>query len=68
MMLREAEWADRFTQRLGKVHPVWGNGTLSDAASRRPLAFEVPLDDPEYCACLALVLLHLSHRPRSFHM
>lgn len=52
----EAEIADRFTRRLQKQHPRWGNGTLVSASSKRMLAAERACDDPEYCACLSMVL------------
>ena len=68
MLVREADCADRFVRRLGKLHPLWGNGTLYGAASRRALAPEVSFDDPEYCRCLVLILAQLGHRPRSEHL
>lgn len=52
----EADAADRFTRRLQKPHPEWGNGTLVSASSRRMLAAERACDDAEYCACLTMVL------------
>lgn len=38
------------------LHPRWGDGTLSAAARRFPLADEPPLDDVEYLACTIRVL------------
>ncbi|MCX7560068.1 hypothetical protein OS190_10860 [Sulfitobacter sp. F26204] len=55
-MLREAESADRFVRRLGRLHPAWGNGTLLAAARRRRLSDEPGFDDPDYCACWCHVL------------
>jgi hypothetical protein len=55
-MLREAHWADHFVKRTGRVHRLWGNGTLRAAAYRRRLAAEPDAGDREYCRCLALVL------------
>ncbi|MFD2739868.1 hypothetical protein ACFSUD_09830 [Sulfitobacter aestuarii] len=61
-MLREADWADRFTRRLGRMHPLWGNGTLLAAARRRDWADEPRVNQPDYCACLLLVLQALAAR------
>ena len=62
-MLREAEGADRFVRRLGRLHPKWGNGTLLATAQRRRLSVEPSFDDPDYCACFQQVLSAL-HAPR----
>ncbi len=67
-MIEEAEWADVFARRTGQDHPLWGNGTLSDAARKRVLAREPTLDDTEYCTCLELVLHGLTARHRSSRM
>ncbi|KIC22639.1 DUF7742 family protein [Leisingera sp. ANG-Vp] len=40
----------------GKLHPRWGDGSLSAAARGYRLADEPFLDDPEYLACTRLVL------------
>ncbi|WP_028957685.1 hypothetical protein [Sulfitobacter sp. 20_GPM-1509m] len=61
-MLKEATWADRYARQTGRPHPLWGNGTLSDAARKRLLADEPTLDDSGYCDCLTLVLLGLRDR------
>ena len=55
-MLREAHWADQFVKRKGRVHRLWGNGTLRAAAYARRLGAEPDLGDRDYCSCLALVL------------
>lgn len=55
-LLREAHWADHFVKRKGRVHRLWGNGTLRAAAYARPLAAEPMAGDQDYCSCLALVL------------
>lgn len=64
-MVREADWADVFTRRSGQAHPLWGNGTLSDAARQRCLVPEPTLDEAEYCDCLMLVLQALQQRGRA---
>jgi len=55
-MIREAEFADRYVRRLGRLHPAWGNGTLLAAARRRRLAQEPSFSDREYCVCFQHVL------------
>lgn len=62
-MIREAEFADRFVRRRGKLHPKWGNGTLQAAARRRRLCREPSFSDPEYCACFQQVLSLLHDAP-----
>ncbi len=55
-MLDQAAAADLYRKRLGRGHPLWGNGCLMAVASRRPAPPEPFLDDPQYCKCLILVL------------
>ncbi len=55
----EADWADRHTRRLGRVHPLWGNGTLLAAAGARRLAPPGRFDDAEDCACFQMVVTAL---------
>lgn len=55
-LLRQAEFADRYTRRLKKPHPVWGNGTLLAAASGHRTGAERGLDDAEYRMCFQIVL------------
>jgi hypothetical protein len=62
--LQEAEWADRFTRRLGKPHPFWGNGTLLGAAKQRKWAAEPTFDDPAYCTAFEVVLSQLARQKR----
>ena len=52
---QDADVGDRFTRRLGRAHPAFGDGTLSAAARKRPLAIEPTLDDFAYCECLKMV-------------
>lgn len=37
-------------------HPVYGDGSVMTAALRRPTLAEPDLTDPDYCACLIMVL------------
>jgi len=55
-MLREADWADKYTKRLGKPHLRWGNGTLLAAARTRQLQSERSFSDVDYAACIKAVL------------
>ena len=59
-LIQEADWADRFTRRLGKPHPLWGNGTLFAAAKRYKLASEPTFDDPAYCSAFEMVMSQLA--------
>lgn len=61
-MIGEAEAADRYRARQGRLHPRWGNGSLMAAARGHPLADEPGFDDPEYCRCFMLVLEALVRR------
>lgn len=55
-LLAEAEAADRHVGRTGRLHPLFGNGSLMSAARKRMLADEPGFDDPEYCRCFEMVL------------
>ncbi|MAM25539.1 MAG: hypothetical protein CML55_09215 [Rhodobacteraceae bacterium] len=55
-MLREADWADRYARRLGKVHPRWGNGTLGAAAGQYPQARAAAVNEADHLACLLVIL------------
>ena len=55
-LLQNADAGDRYTRRFGRIHADFGDGTLSAAARKRPLARDPTLDDFAYCECLALVL------------
>ncbi len=45
---------------LGRLHPRWGDGSLSAVSRRFALADEPFLDDPEYLSCTRLVLRELA--------
>lgn len=55
-MLQQADLADRYARRLGRLHADWGNGTLLAVARKWPLAPEASFNDPAYRACFSLVL------------
>ncbi|WP_300516676.1 hypothetical protein [Aliiroseovarius sp.] len=54
-MLVEAEAADAYRRDTGRLHPLWGNGSLMSVAMVRPRRREPFLDDPDYAACLAMI-------------
>lgn len=63
-MVREAEAADRYRKRTGRVHPFWGSGTLEGAARAWTLAPMPSLSDQNYLSCLGEVLVALMARKR----
>lgn len=48
--------ADCFRMQEGRVHPLYGNGTLSSCCQSAPKAAERRLDDPDYGECLIRAL------------
>lgn len=64
-LLRQTERADRFRKDTGRVHFLWGDGSLMTAALRRRPVPEPPLDDLDYCSCLAMVFEALVNRGHS---
>ncbi len=61
-LIRSATWAAAYRQRHGRQHPCWGDGTLMAAALARDPGPEPGLGDPDYCRCLAQVLVRLAER------
>lgn len=62
--LAQAQAADRHVRRLRRLHPAWGDGTLAGRVRQHALPPEPALNDPEYLACLALVLEVLRAKSR----
>lgn len=58
-LIREAEIADAHVRRTGRLHPMWGNGSLMSAARKRVLADEPGFENSDYCACFEQVLAAL---------
>jgi hypothetical protein len=54
--IAEAHAADKYRHRFGRRHPEFGDGSLAAWAMRFPRPPEPPLDDPDYAACLCVVL------------
>ncbi len=74
-LFQRAAWADAFRKRTGRVHPVWGDGSLMAVALGHDMPPEPPLSDSAYCDCLAQVFEGLvtwrrdpSRRPRRTRM
>ncbi|EKE43641.1 hypothetical protein OCGS_2373 [Oceaniovalibus guishaninsula JLT2003] len=55
-ILAEAARAGTWRRATGRVHPLWGDGSVAAAALRRRCAAEPPLEDAEWRACLTLGL------------
>ncbi|WP_170414271.1 DUF7742 family protein [Ruegeria atlantica] len=55
-MINEADLADSYVGQTGRLHPLFGNGSLMTAARARPLADEPGFDDVQYCKCFEMVL------------
>lgn len=66
-MMAEAEAADSYRKRMGRSHPVWGNGTLEGAARSRRLAAPRSLSETDYLSCLAAVLDAILFHRRAKH-
>lgn len=63
-LLDRADAADRYRRRMGRLHPGWGDGTLSAAAQAVPAGNSVALSNPDAAEALSLVLLALAKRRR----
>ena len=55
-MLTEAELAHQHVSATGRLHPVYGNGSIMAVAHSRQLAAEPRFDDLQYCKCFETVL------------
>ena len=58
-LIRTAHLADQHLARTGRVHVMWGNGSLMASARAFPMKPEPTLDSDDYCSCLEMVLLAL---------
>jgi hypothetical protein len=68
-LIQAADWADGFRRATGRMHPVWGDGSLMTVALAAKPPPEPRLDDVEYCGCMAMVfealIRALSHQDLS---
>jgi len=63
-IFRQAGAAEAHLRYHRRLHPQWGNGSLSAAARGYPLADEPLFDDVEYCRCHVLVLTEIQLQKR----
>jgi hypothetical protein len=56
LQLQLAHAADCYRIRFGKVHEIYGNGTLGSCCAKAPYQSERPLDDPDYVDCMIKAL------------
>ncbi|MCH2093515.1 MAG: hypothetical protein MK160_00185 [Rhodobacteraceae bacterium] len=59
-IIEDANAAHQHLFQTGRVHPVWGTGSLMTSARRFDLAHEPRLDDPDYASCLITVLQRIT--------
>jgi hypothetical protein len=59
-MLVRAHYADCYTRRMGRPHPLWGNGTLLAVAWAGRMPREPCFDSDDYCRCIALVVQQIA--------
>ncbi len=59
-MIREADRARAHVGATGRIHPLYGNGSLMSAARKRMLVDEPGFDDPDYCQCFEIVLREIT--------
>ncbi len=66
-LIWQAQVADRYRRRLGKPHPIWGNGSLMAVTGIEPKAdAEQFLSDPRWLCALSCVLDRLCLAKLSF--
>lgn len=64
--LTRADAADRYRRRIGRAHPVWGNGSLMGAVLSGADVWPEPrLSDPVYAEAMVAVLMALIRRKRA---
>ena len=56
LQIQLADAADRYRQKFGKGHSIYGNGTLASCCAKMPRAQERRLDDTDYADCLIKAL------------
>lgn len=55
-----AEEAFAFSQRHGRTHPIYGNGSAMAASATFPQVAEPTLEDRMFCRCLMQIFDYLS--------
>ena len=62
-LVGQAFEADRFRQKTGRAHPVWGAGSLMSAALAHPQAKRAGCLNDDWLAAMACVLSALADAP-----
>ncbi|MGJ8546792.1 MAG: DUF7742 family protein [Sulfitobacter sp.] len=63
----QADLADRYRKRLGKIHPKWGDGSLAAAAFAAGVAPPRPWGDAAMLGAIQLITLEIQRR-RAAHL
>lgn len=58
-LFHQADLAERYWRAKGKLHPLYGDGSLMSASHMRRLVAEPSLQDDEYCTCIITVFAEL---------
>ena len=61
----QADLAEAFVQQHGRLHRLYGNGSLMAAARKYPLGDEPTFDNIDYCRCVVTVLMTFVSRSES---
>ena len=61
-IFKAAHIADKYRKRTGRPHTWFGNGTISGACQRRAKAHSPDRCDPDYLACMGIVIRALLDR------
>lgn len=54
-LFTQADAADAYRRRVGRAHPLWGNGSLMSLARKGGLPPQPGLESDAFCACMAAV-------------
>jgi hypothetical protein len=61
-LILQADAAHRYAKRLGRAHPLWGNGSLMSRALLLPPAAPVDRQSSAYLRALSLIAQLLAQR------
>ncbi|WP_394177235.1 hypothetical protein [Yoonia maritima] len=59
-LYQEASIAEQYRKTTGKLHPLYGNGTLMSAAQKHAMMPRNAFCDPDYLRCMAILATELS--------
>jgi hypothetical protein len=63
-LVHAADIGDRYRKKLRRIHPLFGDGTLTSAAQEQPRRAHPRHCDRSYRACLQIVLAALAEQGR----